>query len=353
MPYPLSSEVTSGTPTLAAHYNNLRRDGLLLGNPDTDSVTVGAALKGYAQNVEIEVDETVADAKLVVPATALVPATLEINGCLCQNVAPTYTPLLSESGTVSFYVLARRNAGLKTFTIELAVSLGTDPNVRVIGQAQYLGSEIRFLRSSILNHTKGNLVFDEILGAHIGVTAGEDLPEPMGRGHLLFQTVKARLWGSVPVVEGEPANRWELIGGKQPSVRVTSNVSVSVPNNANTVVPFNSERWDTDEQHSNTVNNSRLTCVLAGDYICVANVVWGSAASGLRLLTIRKNGTNEIGRIRETVSTGDDEDNLTTHARLAVGDYLELIVYQSSGVVLNLNNYGEYGLEFSMVRVSA
>ena len=41
MTYPLSSEVSSGQPTAAAQYNNLRRDALRLGQADADAATHG------------------------------------------------------------------------------------------------------------------------------------------------------------------------------------------------------------------------------------------------------------------------------------------------------------------------
>ena len=40
MTYPLSSEVSSGQPTAAAQYNNLRRDALRMGQADADAATL-------------------------------------------------------------------------------------------------------------------------------------------------------------------------------------------------------------------------------------------------------------------------------------------------------------------------
>ena len=70
MTYPLSSEVSSGQPTAAAQYNNLRRDALRLGQADADAATLADFLGRFSHNLRLELLET---DRLRVPASPTSP----------------------------------------------------------------------------------------------------------------------------------------------------------------------------------------------------------------------------------------------------------------------------------------
>lgn len=140
----------------------------------------------------------------------------------------------------------------------------------------------------------------------------------------------------------------------QPAVRVTHNAAQSIPNTTETVLAFNTERFDTaggaaDTQHDTVTNNSRLTCKYAGIYQITGNAEWASSPTSCSI-NIRLNGTTKIGR---TFVTADNRTmSVSTLYQLAVNDYVELTVNQNSGAGVNINSTGNYSPEFMMVRVA-
>jgi hypothetical protein len=115
----------------------------------------------------------------------------------------------------------------------------------------------------------------------------------------------------------------------------------SIPNNALTAVDFDSESVDSDGFHENVTNPSRITIPagMGGTYVVGGFVMCASNASGVRIATLAKNGTN-IGPAPQ----GNTDDAaaygavLSSVVELAAGDYLELKVYQSSGGALDVGD---------------
>ena len=141
---------------------------------------------------------------------------------------------------------------------------------------------------------------------------------------------------------------------KFPCARVYHNVDQSIPNASVTVIAFNSEMFDNDGIHDNVVDNERLTCKTAGKYLVVGQVQWDSNAVGRRQIGILKNGT--IVAIAESGSVPDaghkPSQIVSTICDLAVGDYVKLRVYQSSGGSLDVLYLASYSPVFSMVLVA-
>lgn len=107
-----------------------------------------------------------------------------------------------------------------------------------------------------------------------------------------------------------------------------------VSNSTTTTYTFDSEVFDTDGFHSNTTNNSRFTIPSgkAGYYEVTYNMVFaGAAATTTIFLLVNVNGTQVQNS--KFVSTTNDEKNYTVSylLNLAVGDYVELKVWQNSG----------------------
>jgi len=118
------------------------------------------------------------------------------------------------------------------------------------------------------------------------------------------------------------------------------------------VVPFDAEDFDTDNIHDVVTNPSRLTCRTAGKYFVAATARWQNvAASGMRRLTIRPNGTATIlgESIISPASNTDTEQQVIAIADLAANDYVELFAYQSAGGAVNLDPTTS-PLWFSMIR---
>lgn len=144
------------------------------------------------------------------------------------------------------------------------------------------------------------------------------------------------------------------MAGVAPRARVYHNAAQSITNNAVTALAFNSERFDNDGIHDTTTNTGRLTCKTAGVYAIGGHVNWANNATGLRLISIRLNGTTLLAtQGANAVTTGNSQDqSVVTLGSLALNDYMELMVYQSSGGALNVQAAGNYSPEFWMVRVA-
>jgi len=137
-----------------------------------------------------------------------------------------------------------------------------------------------------------------------------------------------------------------------PTARVFHSVDQSITDATDTVLAFDSERFDTDTIHGAGAN-TKLTATTAGKYLIVANITWEANATGIRFCGIRLNGTTMIGQVRQpAIASVDVDQNPTTLYQLAATDYVEVLVRQESGGALNVKVAGNVSPEFSMVWVS-
>lgn len=124
----------------------------------------------------------------------------------------------------------------------------------------------------------------------------------------------------------------------------------TVANATWTATTFDSNLLDNYGGHSNSTNNSRYTSQVAGWYSLRGGGGWVTAASGTgRGADFYKNGAfyqpgaavvGSSGAVHVTPATGD--------MFLAVGDYVELWVWQNSGGNLNTNGTGQYASYMSV-----
>lgn len=134
--------------------------------------------------------------------------------------------------------------------------------------------------------------------------------------------------------------------------RVYNSIALPIPNAAVTALTFDSERFDTHDAHSTALNPGRLTCQIPGIYHIGLALAWDPDVNGRRFAAIRLNGTTEIADVEcEQEAAGRWMAAFGTDYQLAVGDYVEAIVYQSSGGPLNIQAALNYSPEFSMVLV--
>lgn len=123
-----------------------------------------------------------------------------------------------------------------------------------------------------------------------------------------------------------------------PSVCAERTSNQSIPDSTPTAVQFNaSDRWDTDAFHDTSTNNSRLVVPtgLAGRYEVRAFVQFATNTTGGRVAYIYKNGS--LTRWENDSHPGSgNRINTVGEVELGVTDYIELMVYQSSGGSLNL-----------------
>lgn len=142
------------------------------------------------------------------------------------------------------------------------------------------------------------------------------------------------------------------------TARVYSSVPLSIPDGIETILSFDSERWDTGCPtpgiHDTSSNTSRLTACTAATYLIFGQVQWDGNATGQRVLAIRVNGTSSNLPARTFVpasQVASTVQQISAVWQLSPGDYVELEVTQNSGGSLNLLNNGPYGIEFGMVKL--
>lgn len=141
MPYPLSSAVSAGDPTLASHYNNLRLDMLYLGMPATDAVKLGTLLERYESRLKIVRLNTT---QLRIAATAAAPVGLLIAGYPVQAVANVDLAIgdAPAGPAANYYVFANRAGSSTTFTLSVSTSSVEGADQRRIGAFYWNGAAI-------------------------------------------------------------------------------------------------------------------------------------------------------------------------------------------------------------------
>ncbi|MCJ7626548.1 MAG: hypothetical protein MUO76_23905 [Anaerolineaceae bacterium] len=180
MTYPLSSSVSAGDSTLASHYNNLRLDGLYLGQAASNAVPLGTALERYETRLEIE---KLAAATVRVPASASAPVSLVIDGFLCQAVANVdLDGGESPAGAAApYYVFANRADDSTTFTLTVSTVTTEAANQRRIGRFYWDGSAIvkDSVRSEFAGFVVDLLYFvdPQVCNGRLSLSTGVPVPE--------------------------------------------------------------------------------------------------------------------------------------------------------------------------------
>lgn len=138
MAYPNSSDVAAGQPTASAHYNNLRKDALYLGNAAADSLILGSFMARFALNLSLI---PLATNRLRVPYVSYKPCSIVINGFLLKATLDIDLPSNAFSGSaMTWYVFANRTAGSTTFTLTVNTSPTESTDQRLIGEVYWDGA---------------------------------------------------------------------------------------------------------------------------------------------------------------------------------------------------------------------
>ena len=124
--------------------------------------------------------------------------------------------------------------------------------------------------------------------------------------------------------------------------RAYRNSAQSTANNTWVPIQLNAEYFDdvpsgVTEQHSNSTNNTRITCRVTGTYMVAGGVQWATNAAGSRIMGIRRNGNIFVALQRSmNDSAGNHHSSASTIIKLNAGDYVELMAFQSSGGSLDV-----------------
>lgn len=138
------------------------------------------------------------------------------------------------------------------------------------------------------------------------------------------------------------------LGTNRPHCRVYNSSSISVANNTNVALTFNSERQDVGAMHSTSSNTGRITVTDAGFYRVGGGVEFASNGTGRRSIAIRLNGATYIAAHSANAdAAAAHQMTISTEYQFAATDYVELVVFQTSGGALNVSVVGNYSPEFS------
>lgn len=179
-------------------------------------------------------------------------------------------------------------------------------------------SDGRFIRNT-LTTTTGDIIYASAANTPARLGIGST-------GQVLTVSGGIPAWGAAPAAS--------FIG-----CAVYKSADQSISHNVSTAVTFDSEYFDTDAFHSTSSNTSRITIPSgkAGKYL-ITWVLGMQGSGGIIELRMNKNGSLWDYICNQTNSSLlNPRFSGALIMNLAVGDYLELFVYQSSGSAINCN----------------
>jgi hypothetical protein len=150
-------------------------------------------------------------------------------------------------------------------------------------------------------------------------------------GTLYFNTTSAAFFFAVDAADG---------GATGAGCYVYKSANQSIPNATFTSVTWDAEWTDSNNIHSTSTNTDRFTVQAgqAGYYFISVNTNWQGSAVGARQLIFAKNGTLNYGEPKNGTPNAGGELSMVNSAflNLAVGDYITVSAYQTSGGALNI-----------------
>lgn len=134
--------------------------------------------------------------------------------------------------------------------------------------------------------------------------------------------------------------------------RVYRTAPYAIAHNTWTQIAFDNEAWDTDNIHSNTVLNHRLTCKTAGKYHISLQLEWAASAVGERTFYLIHNNTTIILiEGKDAAAAGYTQLTASTIWNMAVNDFVHAMAYQDSGGILNIVGLGHRSPCFMMQKI--
>lgn len=193
---------------------------------------------------------------------------------------------------------------------------------------------------------EANLANDAATFDKVADHASTDALRAIGANHIRTDAVITRtiLDGAVTATKlGTGAS----VGLSFPRCYAGYVVNSQAPSNATlTALSFtNPDIYDTFGGHSTSVNTTRITIATTGAYIVFGFVGWAPNATGSREVYFRFNRSGVDTYLQAGVSV-PPVSPLVTYMTLAApfvfqaADYVELVVYQSSGGVLTVQDAG-------------
>lgn len=138
-----------------------------------------------------------------------------------------------------------------------------------------------------------------------------------------------------------------------PYARVYNNANILVPDSTQTVLTFTNVRWDTNS-FFDLATPTRLTVNLAGNFKVSFHCSYAANVTGYRQVFIRLNGSNILAvNNKNSLSTAGAQTRISvfTEWQSSVGDYFEIVTFQTSGGNLNILQAASYSPEFLISKI--
>lgn len=164
---------------------------------------------------------------------------------------------------------------------------------------------------------------------YIAIVTSVTRPSNPYDGQVIYETDTNR-WSS-----RSSAGIWIPAPMNVPACRVFNSAVQNIPNTTETVITFDSERYDTDSMHSIAVNTGRITFNTAGVYAVTGVWTFAPGTVGTRELFIRLNATGRYSALQTQNTALQGYLVAATVDKFIVGDFIELRAFQNSGGGLN------------------
>jgi hypothetical protein len=137
---------------------------------------------------------------------------------------------------------------------------------------------------------------------------------------------------------------------------LTKTANQSINNLSITAITWDSELKDTNGFHDNSTNNTRITIPSGkgGLYLITGQVSYAANATGYRVGTIKKNGSDYYVFWNARATDGEwSVGSVSNIIELAATDYLEMFTYHNAGTAVNINGGNTYGANFGVQYLGA
>lgn len=136
-------------------------------------------------------------------------------------------------------------------------------------------------------------------------------------------------------VRGAVAISSSVSAGNQPGVHAYRNASAqAIPDTTSTQMIFNASSWANQGMGWTSVS----TATLAGYYSVTCGALWAANGTGIRQLAIASTGGGTMATVQETGNaTAGNVQSVSQVVKLAAGDNVYCLAYQTSGGPLNIN----------------
>lgn len=171
----------------------------------------------------------------------------------------------------------------------------------------------------------------------LNVTAGTAAADPKAANIPANSVLLAMVYvpaSDTAIADNQITDKRVIVPLKDVGAHVYDGSSQTISHATATAVNFDTERYDTDAFHDTVTNNTRMTVPsgLGGKYLIGAYLSFAGNATGRRQVRLRLNGSTEFAILIE-----QGVDSLTCYMvmsfvyQLSATDYVEVVVYQSSG----------------------